>query len=383
MNEQAVEKTVKYVGATPDEAQRRYAEGSARAVAAGWRVARVDWESKASQPTLSATYVPAPIEQPPATSSNASVHEEPPAETPASRWSRGVGRKGLWAAVALVALVIVAYAVLFGPERTDTTPEPETPPGSQVGKYEQTWAKDYDATTCAEFVERMDGHERWVMAAEYLLEAHRAGDSAAPIPPDSQVDLMTGAIDAACEGIAAERDIGTTEVARSLIATRVDLQPAVENAAITADPTPQPTPKPTPRPTPKPTPKPLGFGTRASVVSYVEGLGFTGSRNDLTDGRQRWLGRHRDGHIAEVIGTASHVTELSLTTAISDSIDSGGEIAGLLLAKYAPGSHDWVGDNLVDAVLGDSPSRRFGEVKVSLSGLAAADGSLLIIGLER
>ena len=72
-----------------------------------------------------------------------------------------------------------------------------------------------------------------------------------------------------------------------------------------------------------------------------------------------------------------------MTTIVSDAAPNAGQIMGYFLNKYAPGSRSWVSDRLYDVALGDTPSRRFGGVKVSLSGLLASDGMLLIATLSK
>jgi len=214
------QKTVRYSGATPEEAQQRYSENSARAIAMGWRVADVQWDTEARQPTLSATYVAATGQG----SSSPTVTPDGSSTAPETvpRKPRGTRRRGLWTVVGIVVLVVVAYTVLFEPERP--TPLGGGPDG-QVGKYEQTWATDYDFTTCADFEQRMNDHQRWVMAADYLLDAHRIGNPGVQRPPDSQVDRMLSGMDSACEGAGEEVGIMTTDVAATLYTLSGDLRP--------------------------------------------------------------------------------------------------------------------------------------------------------------
>lgn len=225
MSKQVAKKTAKYVGTTPEEAQRRYAEDSAQAIATGWRVSHVDWEPKASEPTLAATYVPADAEQSPTPPTAEADPEGAPPETASPKDTRSARRKSLYAIGAVVAAVVVAYAILFEPDRTGTTPEPEGGLDGQVGKYEQTWAKDYDKTTCADFVREMDSHERRVMAADYLLASHQNADPAAPRPPDRQVDIMVDGMHEACKGAGEEFGILASEVAGTLYAMSEDMRP--------------------------------------------------------------------------------------------------------------------------------------------------------------
>jgi hypothetical protein len=46
----------------------------------------------------------------------------------------------------------------------------------EVGKYEQTWPIECAETTCAEWLPRSDSHERWAMAADFLLAGLRSDD---------------------------------------------------------------------------------------------------------------------------------------------------------------------------------------------------------------
>ncbi|MBO1756515.1 hypothetical protein [Allobranchiibius sp. CTAmp26] len=71
---------------------------------------------------------------------------------------------------------------------------------SSVGKYEQTWTKGYSSTTCDEFINEMDPHQRFVAAADMLGGARQA-DGGTGLPGDSLVNSFKSGLDQACEPI--------------------------------------------------------------------------------------------------------------------------------------------------------------------------------------
>ncbi|MFJ4916070.1 hypothetical protein [Streptomyces sp. NPDC088726] len=82
----------------------------------------------------------------------------------------------------------------------------------KASKYEQTWRTPYDATTCGEFLNMMDDHQRWVTAADMLTGARKA-DGATTLPADSEVTRFQADMATACEPEATAK---TTEIGASI-----------------------------------------------------------------------------------------------------------------------------------------------------------------------
>lgn len=68
------------------------------------------------------------------------------------------------------------------------------------GKYKQTWTQPYGQTDCREFMHDMDDHQRFVLAADYLLTLRRKDEADAPVPSDADVGRFTQALDDVCDG---------------------------------------------------------------------------------------------------------------------------------------------------------------------------------------
>src|SRR5690606_39193219 len=113
-----------------------------------------------------------------------------------------------------------------------------------------------------------------------------------------------------------------------------------------------------------------GFGTRASIVSYLEGLGWTGERRDLNDGRERWRGEY-GSYLVEVIGPAHAVDTLSLMISVDEgSAELSALLVYSLLSVYVPG--DAAQDFAVERIKalaagGDARTRSFGDVSVTVN----------------
>jgi len=128
------------------------------------------------------------------------------------------------------------------------------------------------------------------------------------------------------------------------------------------------------------------FGTRDDVAAFFVSQGIDGERNDLSDGRERWLGQRLAEDpfvIAEAIGPSGAVEEIGLTTAATEE---GGALLAMTVQRFAPdlGISDWIVDNLERALLdGESPSAEFDGTSVTVSGLVASDGALLTVTLTR
>ncbi|GHA01387.1 hypothetical protein ACFOOM_12195 [Streptomyces echinoruber] len=90
------------------------------------------------------------------------------------------------------------------PKLSPTTEKPD--------KYEQTWKRPYSNTTCGDFLSGMNGHERWVTAAD-MLSAARRSDGGSGLPADSEITRFQKDMSAACEGSA---DAKVTEIGAAL-----------------------------------------------------------------------------------------------------------------------------------------------------------------------
>lgn len=74
-------------------------------------------------------------------------------------------------------------------------PAPAAEP--EPAKYKQTWATPYSETTCAQFAEAMNDHERFVMAADMLVGAR--GDN--NLPSDHDVRSFQDDVTIGCEPV--------------------------------------------------------------------------------------------------------------------------------------------------------------------------------------
>ena len=103
--------------------------------------------------------------------------------------------------------------------------EPDSPgKATPVGKYKQTWAKDYSTTLCTDWLNVMDDHQRFVMAADMLFGAQQADKPDVGLPPDGQVETLSKAIGSVCDE-GAKLGIKVTETAASLYMMADDLKP--------------------------------------------------------------------------------------------------------------------------------------------------------------
>ena len=87
------------------------------------------------------------------------------------------------ARLVLIALFVVAGCGGAGPAST---------------KYTQTWAKPYGETTCADWRDVMDEHQKFVMASDILLTSQRKVKADAPIPDDALIGQFQGQIQGLC-----------------------------------------------------------------------------------------------------------------------------------------------------------------------------------------
>ena len=58
--------------------------------------------------------------------------------------------------------------------------------GPESTKFKQTWTKSYDATTCADWRDVMDNHQRFVAAGDFLITL-RKKDGNGDLPPDEMI----------------------------------------------------------------------------------------------------------------------------------------------------------------------------------------------------
>jgi hypothetical protein len=73
-----------------------------------------------------------------------------------------------------------------------------------MSRYVQTWSKDYDNTSCAEWVTRMTDQQRWTAALEMLKKARNGDNAFAPMPADARVDGFKTAVGASCAATGAD-----------------------------------------------------------------------------------------------------------------------------------------------------------------------------------
>lgn len=93
-----------------------------------------------------------------------------------------------------VLAVVVVIALLLASIRSGDTPKSET---ASTSKYDQTWSKAYNSTTCAELKGSMTQQQRWAMAADMLVGARKA-DGITAMPSDDLVNAFTGDTLEAC-----------------------------------------------------------------------------------------------------------------------------------------------------------------------------------------
>ncbi|MFD6474394.1 hypothetical protein ACFWEH_12950 [Streptomyces anulatus] len=108
---------------------------------------------------------------------------------------------------ALTTATVTALLALTG---CSSEPEPYTPAGP--GKYEQTWTTPYSSTTCGDYLNTLNQHQRWVLAADMLSGARKA-DGTSTLPDDTDVDRFQQDMANACK---AEATAKTTEVGATL-----------------------------------------------------------------------------------------------------------------------------------------------------------------------
>lgn len=116
----------------------------------------------------------------------------------------------------VLAITAVVAACSSGPAAPATS-RPHAAP--TIGPYQQTWTKSYGTTTCSEWIDLMDEHERFVAAADMLYAAWK-GDGVDRLPPDATIRIMQSAISESCRGPGEEIELKIAEPAAFLLPQR-------------------------------------------------------------------------------------------------------------------------------------------------------------------
>jgi hypothetical protein len=106
-------------------------------------------------------------------------------------------------------------------KESDDQAADEPAPDTEPDKYEQTWTTSYGDTTCGAWDNEMNGHQRWVAAADMLVSA-RKQDGGDQLPPDALIDQFVADITTACEPI---DTMPITEIAGMLYLMEATYQP--------------------------------------------------------------------------------------------------------------------------------------------------------------
>lgn len=114
----------------------------------------------------------------------------------------------------LALAVVLAACSPAAPATTAPTP----------GKYEQTWTVSYSETTCTQWADEMNDHERFVMAGDMLLGA-RKGDGDGSLPSDALIGEFQDAIQNVCANEGGELGVKVAETAASIYVLADDLKP--------------------------------------------------------------------------------------------------------------------------------------------------------------
>jgi hypothetical protein len=185
-------RTKSYPGLFRSQAEEAFRRDAAEAVAHGWQPTAQQWNGL----DLVVTYTygpPAPIAQP-------TAPMVPPLPPPARRDSPWPMIGAITALVALGAITGLAVSGQspFGSESKgapSATARPYVPPanGGAAGQ-----AGAVSGGTCHDWDARLDEHQRHTMSVE-LLSGFRRDDGMEPAtPPDDDVFLMSGILDAMC-----------------------------------------------------------------------------------------------------------------------------------------------------------------------------------------
>jgi hypothetical protein len=97
------------------------------------------------------------------------------------------------AALAAAAMSVIALSAACG-----GTTDKSSASSEDMARYVQTWSRDYDHTTCAQWKTSMTEAQRWTAAYE-MLRDDRAGDGGiAKVPADKLVDRFKADITSRC-----------------------------------------------------------------------------------------------------------------------------------------------------------------------------------------
>ena len=106
-------------------------------------------------------------------------------------------------------IVLVAFGALAraGCSSTASTQAPVPSASStsdfkslpDIDKYHQAWPKQYNVTSCKEFLYSMTAQEQWVTSADMLTDARAALDGPDGLPPDALVDDFTLGLTKECQ----------------------------------------------------------------------------------------------------------------------------------------------------------------------------------------
>ena len=110
----------------------------------------------------------------------------------------------------LVPTAIAALALTgcsWNASSQDSTPVPSASASSSsdfkslpdTDKYHQSWRKQYEVTSCDEFLQSMTAQEQWVTSADMLTAARGELDGADGLPPDALVDDFTAGLQKECQ----------------------------------------------------------------------------------------------------------------------------------------------------------------------------------------
>jgi len=72
--------------------------------------------------------------------------------------------------------------------------------GPTSTKYTQTWTKNYSATTCTDWNTSMNEHQKFVMAADFLLTFQKGDQADVAIPADTLINNFKADISTVCAG---------------------------------------------------------------------------------------------------------------------------------------------------------------------------------------
>jgi hypothetical protein len=182
-------RTKSYPGLFRSQAEEAFRLDAVEAIAHGWQPTAQHWTGA----DLVVTYthgLPTPVAAPPDPRP-----ASPPTPAPRdSRWPM------LGAIIALVALGAITGLAVSGQGPFERGPSLGGPPGSRVldGRTPDAQADTDDRTSCGDWHTRLSEQRRHAMSRSFLTR-FREDDGVKPAsPPDDDVYLMTGFLDAMC-----------------------------------------------------------------------------------------------------------------------------------------------------------------------------------------